>query len=186
MPQLLGPQTPRGLLFRCAYFVILTPRTSGELAQTAESYLVLVTLEYIPDDAVYQSPPLGASARGKYLAGPGEGFPLQAINLRFEGVVRVEGNLLWCVRQSHIYPVKTLSSTPAYRHADNTYCSQRKARPLFSAFRGPRTTTRTRNTRQREKPGQVTILGLWMIRNSRGWWNRTVSTQIVPNYLFVF
>jgi RAB6A-GEF complex partner protein 1 len=52
-------------------------------------------VEYAPDVAVYQSPPLAASARGKFLAGPGEGLPLQSIDLRFEGVILVEGNLLW-------------------------------------------------------------------------------------------
>lgn len=31
------------------------------------------------------------------MAGPGEGLPLQSINLRFEGVILVEGDLLWCV-----------------------------------------------------------------------------------------
>lgn len=65
-------------------------------SQTADSYLVLVTLEYSADETVYQSPSLVSSVRGKYLAGPGEGFPLQAVNLRFEGVIRVEGDLLWC------------------------------------------------------------------------------------------
>lgn len=66
--------------------------------QTNKSFLVLVTVEYTPDETVYQAPPPSASSRGKFLAGPGEGLPLQSISLRFEGVVRVEGHLLWCVR----------------------------------------------------------------------------------------
>ncbi|KAF5375289.1 hypothetical protein D9758_000014 [Tetrapyrgos nigripes] len=61
---------------------------------TSESYLVLVSVIYSPDEPVYQIPPLPVSARRNFLAGPGEGFPLNAIHLHFEGVVRIEGTLL--------------------------------------------------------------------------------------------
>ncbi|THU88454.1 RIC1-domain-containing protein [Dendrothele bispora CBS 962.96] len=64
------------------------------VVQTTESYLVLVSVIYRPDEPVYRIPTLSASAQRSFLAGPGEGFPLNAVHLNFEGVVRVEGLLL--------------------------------------------------------------------------------------------
>ena len=32
-----------------------------------------------------------------FLPGPGEALPLQALVIHFEGVIRIEGNLLRCV-----------------------------------------------------------------------------------------
>ncbi|KAI0080014.1 RIC1-domain-containing protein [Panus rudis PR-1116 ss-1] len=62
--------------------------------QTTESYLVLVTVEYSPNEIPYQSPPLAPSAQRHFLPGPGEGLPFQSISLQFEGVIRIEGQLL--------------------------------------------------------------------------------------------
>jgi hypothetical protein len=62
--------------------------------QTSESYLVLITIEYQSEDVAYGCPPLPPSAQRTFLPGAGEGLPLQAVNLRFDGVIRVEGNLL--------------------------------------------------------------------------------------------
>jgi hypothetical protein len=61
--------------------------------QTSESYLVLVAVEHEADKSVYQTPFLSGSQRN-FLPGAGEGFPLQSVHLRFEGVIRVEGHLL--------------------------------------------------------------------------------------------
>ncbi|CAL1696319.1 unnamed protein product [Somion occarium] len=62
--------------------------------QTTQSYLVLVTVEYSPNETPYQSPPLVPSAQRHFLPGPGEGLPFQSISLHFEGVIRIEGQLL--------------------------------------------------------------------------------------------
>ncbi|KAL9715951.1 WD40 repeat protein [Leucoagaricus gongylophorus] len=62
--------------------------------QTSASFLVLVSVDYKEDEEVYQLPPLSSQAMRNFLAGPGEGLPLQSISLHFEGVVRVEGTLL--------------------------------------------------------------------------------------------
>ncbi|KAK7694309.1 hypothetical protein QCA50_001491 [Cerrena zonata] len=62
--------------------------------QTTASYLVLVTVEYSPEEIPYQSPPLAPSAQRHFLPGPGEGLPFQSISLHFEGVIRIEGHLL--------------------------------------------------------------------------------------------
>ncbi|KZP16760.1 RIC1-domain-containing protein [Athelia psychrophila] len=92
--------------------VAWSPDSTRIVIQTADSYLVLVTLEYSADETVYQSPSLVSSVRGKYLAGPGEGFPLQAVNLRFEGVIRVEGDLL-CVSPRRDYILFSTKSPPS-------------------------------------------------------------------------
>ena len=42
----------------------------------------------------YEIPALPPNAQRNFLASPGEGLPLQAMSLVFEGVVRVEGILL--------------------------------------------------------------------------------------------
>ena len=42
----------------------------------------------------YEIPALPPNAQRNFLASPGEGLPLQAISLVFDGVVRVEGTLL--------------------------------------------------------------------------------------------
>jgi RAB6A-GEF complex partner protein 1 len=76
----------------CPYFGKLSPLIPT--FQTVNSYLVLVTVEYTPGGAVYQSPSQTTNARRHFLTGPGEGIPLQFISLRFEGVVRVEGGVL--------------------------------------------------------------------------------------------
>jgi len=55
---------------------------------------VLITVDYKPDETVYQCPPLPVSAQRTFLPGAGEGLPLQSIRLRFDGVIRVEGQLL--------------------------------------------------------------------------------------------
>lgn len=62
--------------------------------QTLESHLVIVSVEYKPNEVVYQSPPLSPTAQRNFLPGPGEGLPLQSITLHFDGVIRVEGSLL--------------------------------------------------------------------------------------------
>ncbi|TFK36804.1 RIC1-domain-containing protein [Crucibulum laeve] len=71
-----------------------SPDGSRIVIQTSLSFLVLVTVEYKFDDIIYQNPPLPANAQRNFLAGTGEGLPLQGASLYFEGVVRVEGTLL--------------------------------------------------------------------------------------------
>lgn len=61
---------------------------------TSESFLVLVTVEYKPENLVYQLPTLPLNAQRSFMSGPGEGHPLQSTILHFEGVIRVEGTLL--------------------------------------------------------------------------------------------
>lgn len=61
---------------------------------TSESFLVLVAVEYKPENLVYHPPTLPLNAQRSFMAGPGEGHPLQSTILHFEGVIRVEGTLL--------------------------------------------------------------------------------------------
>jgi hypothetical protein len=58
------------------------------------SYLVLVTVDYIPDALVYQPPPMASGRQRNFLPGPGEGVPLQSLSLALEGVVCTEGQVL--------------------------------------------------------------------------------------------
>ena len=62
--------------------------------QTTFSYLVLVTVDCVPDAAVYQPPDIPPGVQRNFLAGPGEGLPLQSLSLSFEGVIRAEGRVL--------------------------------------------------------------------------------------------
>jgi hypothetical protein len=62
--------------------------------QTTKSYLVLASLHQKPDETPYGDPRLGLSTLRTLLSGPGEALPLQALVIRFEGVIRVEGCLL--------------------------------------------------------------------------------------------
>ncbi|KAG5728542.1 RIC1 like protein [Termitomyces sp. T112] len=78
-----------------------SPDSSRLVIQTSESYLVLVSVEFRPEEIVYQAPPLPPNAQRNFLAGPGEGLPFQSINLVFEGVVRVEGTLLGVSPRRH-------------------------------------------------------------------------------------
>ncbi|KII93321.1 hypothetical protein PLICRDRAFT_130973 [Plicaturopsis crispa FD-325 SS-3] len=71
------------------------------IIQTAESFLVLVTVEYTPTDSGYNVPPPGSGAMRSFLPGPGEALPFQSVSLRFEGVVRVEGHLLSVSPRKH-------------------------------------------------------------------------------------
>ncbi|KAH8100482.1 RIC1-domain-containing protein [Cristinia sonorae] len=80
--------------------------------QTTDSYLVLVSVEYNSDETVYASPPLTPSAQRHFLPGPGEALPLQSISLRFDGVIRVEGQLL-SVSPREQYILYSTKSPPA-------------------------------------------------------------------------
>ncbi|EPS99074.1 hypothetical protein FOMPIDRAFT_1125058 [Fomitopsis schrenkii] len=75
-------------------FMSWSPNGRNIVIQTARSYLVIVTVEYNPDETPYQPPPLAPSAQRHFLPGPGEALPFQSIRLHLEGVVRLEGTLL--------------------------------------------------------------------------------------------
>ena len=64
--------------------------------KTSESYLVLVNVHYDgrPTVEPYQAPPLPVSAQRHFQAGPGEALPMFSVTLSFEGVIRVDGELL--------------------------------------------------------------------------------------------
>lgn len=69
------------------------------------SYLVLVTVDYIPDASAYQPPRASSGVQHNFLQGPGEGIPLQSLSLALEGVICAEGQVLrlagprscWCI-----------------------------------------------------------------------------------------
>ncbi|KAH7880335.1 RIC1-domain-containing protein [Lentinula edodes] len=71
-----------------------SPDGSRIVIKTSDSYLVLVTVIFHPDETIYQAPPLSTNAQRNFLAGPGEAFPLSSVSLQFEGVIRVEGTLI--------------------------------------------------------------------------------------------
>ncbi|KAF8272974.1 RIC1-domain-containing protein [Lactarius quietus] len=62
--------------------------------QTTKSYLILASLHQKLDETPYGNTRLGPSALRTFLSGSGEALPLQALVIRFEGVIRVEGWLL--------------------------------------------------------------------------------------------
>ncbi|KAH9835839.1 RIC1-domain-containing protein [Rhodofomes roseus] len=71
-----------------------SPNGRNIVIQTATSYLVIVTVEYDPEETPYQPPQLAPSAQRHFLPGPGEALSFQSIRLHLEGVVRLEGTLL--------------------------------------------------------------------------------------------
>lgn len=71
-----------------------SPDSDRIVIKTSESYLVLISVEYKPDDLVAIPPTIPDNARQSFLPGPGEGLDMQAVSLHFEGVVCVEGELL--------------------------------------------------------------------------------------------
>ncbi|KAH9937401.1 RIC1-domain-containing protein [Fomitopsis serialis] len=71
-----------------------SPNGRNIVIQTARSYLVIVTVDYDPQEIPYQPPQLAPSAQRHFLPGPGEALPFQSIGLHLEGVVRLEGTLL--------------------------------------------------------------------------------------------
>lgn len=71
-----------------------SPNGRNIVIQTARSYLVIVTVDYDPQETPYQPPQLAPSAQRHFLPGPGEALPFQSIRLHLEGVVRLEGTLL--------------------------------------------------------------------------------------------
>ncbi|KIJ68689.1 hypothetical protein HYDPIDRAFT_179745 [Hydnomerulius pinastri MD-312] len=92
--------------------VTWSPDGSRVVVQTTFSYLVLVTVDYTPDSAAYQAPEIAQGAQRNFLAGPGEGLPLQSLSLAFEGVIRAEGQVLSVSpRKYHI--LFSTSSPPA-------------------------------------------------------------------------
>ncbi|EJD04265.1 RIC1-domain-containing protein [Fomitiporia mediterranea MF3/22] len=72
------------------------PDGSRILIQTSKSYLVLVHLHYDGRPAMepYQTPPLPSNAQRHFQPGPGEALPMFSVSLSFEGVIRVDGDLL--------------------------------------------------------------------------------------------
>ncbi|KAF9056469.1 RIC1-domain-containing protein [Panaeolus papilionaceus] len=71
-----------------------SPVSNRLVIKTSESYLVLVSLEFDLGEVVYESTPLPLNTQRNFLAGPGEGLPFHAINMHFEGVIRIDGTLL--------------------------------------------------------------------------------------------
>ncbi|KAL5534531.1 hypothetical protein ACEPAG_994 [Sanghuangporus baumii] len=66
------------------------------LIQTTGSYLVLVRVTLDGRSALepYQSPPLPSNAQRHFQPGSGEALPMFSVSLSFEGVIRVDGDLL--------------------------------------------------------------------------------------------
>ncbi|KAJ7770879.1 RIC1-domain-containing protein [Mycena maculata] len=82
------------------------------IVQTSQSYLVLITVVYLPDTPIYVPPPLPNTSRNYFLLGPGEALPLQCVSLRFEGVIRVDGGLI-CVSPRKHYILFSTKNPPA-------------------------------------------------------------------------
>lgn len=92
--------------------VTWSPDGSRIVIQTTMSYLILVTVDYVPDASVYQPSHMGASVQRNFLPGPGEGIPLQLLSLALEGVICAEGQVL-SVSPRKNYIVFSTSSPPA-------------------------------------------------------------------------
>ncbi|KAF9243850.1 RIC1-domain-containing protein [Melanogaster broomeanus] len=89
--------------------VTWSPDGSRIVIQTTFSYMVLVAVDYIPEVSAYQQPDIAPGAQRNFLAGPGEGLPLQSLNLAFEGVIRAEGQVLSVSPRKHYILFSTSS-----------------------------------------------------------------------------
>ncbi|EGO02717.1 hypothetical protein SERLA73DRAFT_119756 [Serpula lacrymans var. lacrymans S7.3] len=104
-PVLCFSASPRKLLFCTLTRTTLTvwrvrpstvlaclSRTSQSLDEHGEN----LSATWSPDGSriIIQAPAFGSNAQRNFLAGAGEGLPLQSLSLAFEGVIRVDGNLL--------------------------------------------------------------------------------------------
>lgn len=89
-----------------------SPDGSRIVIQTAMSYLILVTVDYVPDASVYQPSHVGPSVQRNFLPGPGEGMPLQSLSLALEGVICAEGQVL-SVSPRKNYIIFSTSSPPS-------------------------------------------------------------------------
>ncbi|OAX44898.1 RIC1-domain-containing protein [Rhizopogon vinicolor AM-OR11-026] len=92
--------------------VMWSPDGSRIVIQTTTSYLVLVTVDYIPDASAYQSPLIGSGTKRSFLPGPGEGIPLHSLSLALEGVICAEGQVLSVSPRKH-YILFSTGSPPA-------------------------------------------------------------------------
>ena len=108
--------------------------TDLTLPQTSDSYLVLVTVIFHPDETIYQAPPLSTNAQRNFLAGPGEAFPLSSVSLQFEGVIRVEGTLIRCVKRLSISTLSEISL--AYLLGSSLSCFPRRIHQRYSEYLG--------------------------------------------------
>ncbi|THH11772.1 hypothetical protein EW145_g440 [Phellinidium pouzarii] len=85
---------------RPAVVLAYLSRTTTSLLEHGDnasgSYLVLIYVSYDgnPSTEPYQCPPLPSSAQRHFQSGPGEALPIFSVNLSFEGVIRVDGDLL--------------------------------------------------------------------------------------------
>jgi hypothetical protein len=103
--------------------------------QTTKSYLVLASLRQRPDETPYGTPHLGSSSMRTFLPGPGEALPLQALVIYFEGVIRIEGNLLrWAF--STVISANLFTPGLASRHESTAYSFLLRPRHLSSASLG--------------------------------------------------
>ncbi|KAI6031985.1 RIC1-domain-containing protein [Pisolithus microcarpus] len=91
-----------------------SPDGSRIVIQTTRPYLVLVTVEYVPEISAYHAPEIAQGAQRKFLAGPGEAQALQSLSLAFEGVIRTEGNVISVLACKH-YMLFSTTSPPAIR-----------------------------------------------------------------------
>lgn len=83
---------------------------------------MLVSLEFDLGEVVYESTPLPVNTQRNFLAGPGEGLPFHAINMHFEGVIRIDGTLLRYV----------LNGIPGTLNSPEHSVSARKRHVMFS------------------------------------------------------
>ncbi|KAG1885597.1 RIC1-domain-containing protein [Suillus subluteus] len=92
--------------------VTWSPDGSRIVIQTTMSYLILVTVDYVPDASAYQPSHMGPNVQRNFLPGPGEGTLLQSLSLALEGVICAEGQVL-SVSPRKNYIIFSTSSPPA-------------------------------------------------------------------------
>ncbi|KAG1826256.1 RIC1-domain-containing protein [Suillus subaureus] len=92
--------------------VTWSPDGSRIVIQTTMSYLILVTVDHVPDASAYQSSHMSPSVQRNFLQGPGEGIPLQSLSLALEGVICAEGQVL-SVSPRKNYIIFSTNSPPA-------------------------------------------------------------------------
>ncbi|KAG8722389.1 hypothetical protein FRC08_002870 [Ceratobasidium sp. 394] len=114
--------------------VLWSPDAQRLVVLTNTSHLVLVNVDSLPpNESPYASPSLTSNIQ----LGPGEGYPLTAVSLRFEGVVQIDGDALWQVDRPLVPILDHLPEwDPAYLLENATFYSQHNTQLLYKPFPG--------------------------------------------------
>lgn len=109
-----GLQTRANWSWRCVGDAV--DIIGSQTPQTTKSHLVLIGILYSTATVPYDSAKAPRAPR-LFLPGPGEGLALQNITLELEGVVRIDGGIIWfehCIHNCRCSDLRSVSPRPGH------------------------------------------------------------------------